>query len=138
MQLSLTISEAEETYEPMTYRYKIRTFEGGDQDGGVEAGTTVLPLDRSFSIFARSAEEAECRVKEEVAADRLQKGRVYQVCPPFGNAESIRAFSVNLAGNCRRTYLDPASGVYSELRRIRYQDLRLNLQREEVRELQQA
>lgn len=122
----------------MSHRYKIRAFESGDQDGMVEAGTIVLPIDRSFSLFARSAEEAERNVKEDVAADKLPRGRVYQVCPPFANSESIRAFSVCLNGTCRRTYLDPASGIYSEFRRIRYQDLRVNLQREETRQLQQA
>lgn len=122
----------------MSHRYKIRAFESGDQDGAVDAGTIVLPIDRSFSLFARTAEEAERKVKEEVIADKLAKGRIYQVCPPFGNSESIRAFSVCLTGNFRRAYLDPASGIYSEFRRIRYQDLRVNLQREEASELQPA
>lgn len=104
----------------------------------MEAGTIVLPVDRSFSMFARTAEEAERKVQEEIMAEKLPKGRVYQVCPPFGNSEAIRAFSVCADGLLRRTYLDPASGIYSEFRRIRYQDLRVNLQREEAAELQQA
>jgi hypothetical protein len=41
-------------------------------------------------------------------------------------------------GKCQRVYLDQASGVYSEFRRIRYKDLRMNPQRHEVEELQQA
>lgn len=122
----------------MSHRYKIRAFESGDQDGMVEAGAIVLPIERTFSLFARTAEEAERKVQEEISADKLPKGRVYQICPPFGNSESIRAFSVCLAGNFRRAFLDPASGIYSEFRRIRYQDLRVNLQREEAHELQQA
>ncbi len=122
----------------MSHRYKVRVFESGDQDGSVEAGTIVLPLDRSFSLFARSAQEAEAKVQGEVAAQKLAKGCVYQVCPPFGNPESIRAFSVDPAGNTKRVFLDPASGIFSEFRRIRYKDLRVNMQRDEVTELQQA
>jgi hypothetical protein len=116
----------------MSHRYKIRAFESGDQDGGVEAGTIVLPVDRSFSLFARSADEAERKIQEDLAAAKLPKGRVYQICPPFGNAESIRTFSIGAEGECRRTFLDPASGIYSEFQRIRYKDLRTNPQRVEV------
>jgi hypothetical protein len=122
----------------MSHRYKVRVFEGGDQDGSIEAGTIVLPLDRVFSLFARTAQEAEAKVQSEVAAEKLAWGCVYQICPPFGNPESIRAFSVDTMGNCQRTYLDPASGIFSEFRRIRYQDLRVNMQREEATELQQV
>jgi hypothetical protein len=122
----------------MTHRYKIRAFETGDPESKVEAGTVVLPSDRLFSLFARSVDEAERKIQDDLAADKLPKGRVYQVCPPFGNSESIRAFTVTREGDCRRVYLDPASGIDPECRRIRYQDLRVNLQREEVAELQQA
>jgi hypothetical protein len=122
----------------MSHRYKIRAFESGDQDGKVDAGTIVLPIERSFSLFARTVDEAERKVQEELASDKLPKGRVYQVCPPFGNPESIRAFAVNGNGECQRVFLDPASGVYSEFRRIRYKDLRVNQQREQVSEFQKA
>jgi hypothetical protein len=122
----------------MSHRYKIRAFESGDQDGAVEAGTIVLPLDKSFSIFARTVDEAERQLQNDLAEEKLVKGRVYQVCPPFGNPESIRSFAVSMAGECKRVYLDPASGVYSEFRRIRMKDLRVNAQREQVSELQKA
>ncbi len=122
----------------MSHRYKIRAFESGDQDGGVEAGTVVLPIDRSFSLYARTVDEAERKLRDDVATDKLPKGRVYQVCPPFGNPESIRAFSVAMDGECKRAFLDPASGIYSEFRRIRYKDMRVNFQREHVEELQKA
>jgi len=122
----------------MSHRYKIRAFESGDQDGVVEAGTIVLPLDKSFSIFARTVDEAERQLQNDLAEEKLVKGRVYQVCPPFGNPESIRSFAVSRAGECKRVYLDPASGVYSEFRRIRLKDLRVNVQREHVPELQKA
>ena len=122
----------------MSHRYKIRTFESGEQDGIVEAGTIVLPVDRSFSLFARTAEEAERKVQADIAGEKLPRSRVYQVCPPFGNPESIRAFAVCAQGECKRVYLDPAEGIYSEFRRLRYQDLRVNVQREAVSELQKV
>jgi hypothetical protein len=122
----------------MSQRYKVRAFESGDQDGVVEAGTVVLPVERSFSVYARGVDEAEHKVKQDVLAGKLAVGRVYQVCPPFGNSESIRSFSVCSEGKCRRTFLDPAAGLYSEFRRIRYSDLRVNPQREEAPLLQEA
>lgn len=122
----------------MGQRYKIRTFESGDQDGAVVEGTIVLPIDRSFTVDSRNVEEAEGKVREEVAEGKLPVGRVYQICPPFGNPESIRAFAVCSEGKCRRAFLDPASGIYSEFRRIRYTDLRVNPQRDRVKELQEA
>ena len=122
----------------MSQRYKVRAFESGDQDGVIAEGTIVLPIERSFTVYSRSVNEAEQKVKDEICEGKLPAGRVYQVCPPFGNSESIRAFSVGLDGQSKRTYLDPASGIYSEFRRIRYVDLRVNLQREESQELQTA
>jgi hypothetical protein len=122
----------------MSHRYKIRSFESGDHNGKVDAGTVVLPLEKTFSIFARTVDEAERQLRDNLAEEKLERGCVYQVCPPFGNPESIRAFAVSLAGECQRVYLDPASGIYSESRRIRYKDLRVNVQRELVPELQKA
>jgi hypothetical protein len=122
----------------MSHRYKIRAFESGDQQGIVDPGTIVLPIDRSYSLFARTADEAEIQVQADIASEKLPKGRVYQICPPFGNPESIRAFAVTLAGESERVYLDPASGVYSEYRRIRFKDLRVNHQRDQVPELQKV
>ncbi len=122
----------------MSHRYKIRTFESGDQDGGVAEGVIVVPIDRSFAVYSRSADDAEKQLKEDLAAGKLPAGRVYQICPPFGNPESIRAFAVSSEGKCQRAFLDPASGIYSEFRRIRYRDLRLNPQRDQVAELQEA
>jgi len=122
----------------MSHRYKIRAFASGEEDGAVEAGTIVMPLDKSFSLFARTVDEAERLLKQDLAEEKLEHGRVYQVCPPFGNPESIRSFSVSLAGEYQRVFLDPASGVYSEFRRIRHRDLRVNAQRDMVTELQKA
>lgn len=122
----------------MSQRYKISAFESGDRDGSVAAGTIVLPVERSFSVYSRCVDEAEQKVQQDIADGKLSSGRVYQICPPFGNSESIRSFSVCSQGNCKRTYLDPASGIYSEFRRIRYTDLRVNPQREQAEMLQEA
>jgi hypothetical protein len=122
----------------MSQRYKISAFQSGDQDGSVAAGTIVLPVERSFSIYSRGVDEAERTVRQDIADGKLASGRVYQISPPFGDSESIRAFSVCSQGVCRRAFLDPASGIYSEFRRIRYADLRVNPQREQAEVLQEA
>jgi hypothetical protein len=122
----------------MSQRYKVRAFESGDQDGIVDAGTIVMPVERSFSVYSRNVADAEQKIQAEVTEGKLATGRIYEICPPFGNPESIRAFSVCHQRIFRRAYLDPASGIYSEFRRIRYADLRLNPQREEAPALQGA
>jgi len=132
------LEPAQEKKLGMSHRYKIRAFASGEHDGAVEAGTIVMPLEKSFSIFARTVEEAERQLKSDLAEEKLVRGRVYQVCPPFGNPESIRAFSISLAGEYQRVFLDPATGAYSESRRIRHRDLRVNAQRDMVAELQKV
>jgi hypothetical protein len=122
----------------MSQRYKVRAFESADQDGIVEAGTIVMPVERSFSIYSRNVADAEQKIQTDVTEGKLAAGRVYEICPPFGNPESIRAFSVCQERRFRRAYLDQASGIYSEFRRIRYTDLRVNPQREEAPALQEA
>lgn len=122
----------------MSQRYKIRAFESGDQDRTVAEGTVVVPIERSFAIYSRSAEDAEDELRDELAKGRLAVGRVYQICPPFGNPEAVRTVSVCEKGKCQRVFLDPASGSYSEFKRIRYSDLRKTEQRDEVPMLQRA
>jgi hypothetical protein len=122
----------------MRNRYKIRPFESCDFDGTVEAGTVVMPVERCFSIQAGSVAEAESKVRLQIETGQIKACRVYEITPPFGNSESIRAFSVNHELQFLRAYLDPATGVYSEFRRIRYKDLRLTPQRSEKSELQPA
>jgi hypothetical protein len=104
----------------MNYRYKIRMFESGDADSSVEAGTIVLPIDRGFSVFAASGEEAERRVSKDVTEGKLAKGRIYQICPEVGNPELIRSIAVGTDCVAMRVFLDPAKGLYSEFRRLRY------------------
>jgi hypothetical protein len=110
----------------MNHRYKVRVFSSNDGDGETAAGTIVQAIERSFYVQARSADDVEKAIQLDISKNKLAKGRVYQVCPQFGNPESLRAFAVDLVGTVQRVFLEPAQGVYSEFRRIR-SDVRHNL-----------
>jgi hypothetical protein len=111
----------EESQNPaMSNRYKIRMYESGDGDGCVVAGTIVVPIDRSFSVFAETADEAERKIQKDVVGKKLAGGRVYQICPQVGNAELIRSVAISESCEVQRIFLDPAKGLYSEFRRIRH------------------
>ena len=103
----------------MSSRYQIRVFESTAKDGATTAGTVVGPTVQTFSIYGYSGDEAVTSIRRDVAKGKLAKGKVYQICPLFGNPELIRSLAVGLDGNCVRVFLDPASGLYGELRRIR-------------------
>ena len=103
----------------MGNRYKIRTYQSGDQDGATVAGTIVLPIDRSFTIYAGTAQEAEQKLQKDVKHGKLSNGLVYQICPTFGNPELIRSVAAAIDGSFSRVFLDPAAGMYGEFRRIR-------------------
>jgi hypothetical protein len=95
-------------------------YESGDGDGCVVAGTIVVPIDRSFSVFAETADEVERKIHKDVVGGKLAAGRVYQICPHVGNAELIRSVAIGESSEIQRIFLDPAKGLYSEFRRIRY------------------
>ena len=103
----------------MSQRYMIRMYEAQDQSGDTRVGTLVKPVDRHLSIYANSSEEAEAALHRDVWNKKLPGGTVYQLCPWVGNPELIRSISFSLDGNSERVFLDPASGPYGELRRIR-------------------
>lgn len=107
----------------MSHRYVIRIYEDRDQNGATSAGTVVKPVTMDLAIFAYTAEEAEAKLREDVRTGKLAAGRVYQICPwicPWLNSpELIRSVAASLDGTFHRVFLDPASGVYGELRRIR-------------------
>jgi len=108
----------------MRHRYKVRVFSSGDDDNRTDAGTMVRSVDRSFAVWARNADEVQHVLEQDLAALRLPRGRMYQICPQLGNKEPIRAIAVSSEGTVMTAYLDPAKGFYSEFRRIRYVDLR--------------
>jgi hypothetical protein len=122
----------------MNHRYKVRVFSSDDGSGDTGAGTIVQAIERSFYVQAGSADEVERAIQLDISKNKLAKGRVYQVCPQFGNPESIRAFSVAVDGMFQRAFLDPAQGIYSEIRRIRYDDVRELPRQNVVHEFQQA
>ena len=97
----------------------VRMYEAQDQTGDTRVGTVVKPIDRHLSIYANSSEEAEAALHRDVLNQKLPGGKVYQLCPWVGNPELIRSIAFALDGSSERVFLDPASGPYGELRRIR-------------------
>lgn len=97
----------------------IRMFEDRDQKGRTAPGTEVMPVNRDISFYADSADEAEQRLRKEIAAGKYPAGRVYQICPWMANAEMIRSVASGLDGSFQRIFLDPVGGMYSATRRIR-------------------
>jgi hypothetical protein len=95
-------------------------YESCNGDGSIHAGTMMRPIDRSFSVYADSGNEVESKIRKDVLEKELAGGRVYQICPQFGSAEIIRSVSVSLDATLQRVFLDPATGLYSEFRRIRH------------------
>lgn len=103
----------------MSNKYKIRMYESGDGERVTLSGTIVLPIDRSFAVHASSTEEAENTICRDVRAGKLPCDRIYQICPPVGDCEQIRSVVISGEGGGRAVFLDQASGLYSEFRRLR-------------------
>lgn len=103
----------------MSCRYQVRIFESTQKDGATSAGTVVTPVAHPLSVYAYSGEEAENIIRKDVARGKLARGRVYQILPLIGNAELTRSLAVASDGSFERVFLDPATGLYSESRRIR-------------------
>ncbi len=107
----------------MRRRYKLRIHESGNRDGVIEAGTMVMHIGGSAAVEAKSIDEVEAGIRKQVAADTLSRGCVYQICPPGDSQESLRSLAVAVDGSFRNCVLDPASGIYSEFRRIRFPEV---------------
>ena len=103
----------------MSCRYQVRIFESTQKDGATSAGTIVAPVSQPLSIYAYSGEDAEKCIRKDVAKGKLARGKVYQILPLIGNAELTRSLAVAIDGSFERVFLDPATGLYSEFRRIR-------------------
>ena len=104
----------------MSNKYKIRMFESGDGERATLSGTIVLPIDRSFAVHASSTQEAESAICRDVRDGKLPFDRIYQICPPSGDAEEARSVVISKEGGGHLVFLDPASGLYSEFRRLRH------------------
>jgi hypothetical protein len=94
-------------------------YEDLNKCGSTVPGTIVTPIVRELSVYADSADEAEKQLRIDVQNKALPGGRVYQICPCLGTPELIRSVAASSDGTCQRVFLDPAAGLYSELRRIR-------------------
>ena len=94
-------------------------FESCEKDGQTCAGTVVESVNRHLAIYGYSADDAEASLRRDVAKGKLPSGKVYQICPSLGNIELIRSVAASIDGKFERVFLDPASGLYGELRRIR-------------------
>jgi len=103
----------------MGCKFTIRIWEDFNNRGATSPGTIVLPVRRELSFYAESGDEAEQRVRNDIAAGNIPAGRVYQICPCMSEAGLIRTIAVSLDGSCQRVFLDPAEGLYGESRRIR-------------------
>jgi hypothetical protein len=114
----LSIRELAERY--MSNKYKVRMYESGDGDRATLSGTIVLPIDRSFAVHASSAEDAESTICQDVREGKLPFDRIYQICPPSGDGEQIRSIVISKDGGGQAVFLDQASGLYSEFRRLRH------------------
>jgi hypothetical protein len=100
-------------------RYIVRLFTDVDETNSTAPGTLVRPQELQISFYTESADEAEKRLHREAREGKLPRGRIYQICPPFGNFEPIRTCAVSLNGSTQRVFLDPVDGLYGETRRIR-------------------
>jgi hypothetical protein len=99
--------------------YNVRIYESSDGKGSTSAGTTVALSVRTFNIYAETAGEVESTIRRRVLAGVLSFGKVYQICPGFGNPEFIRSIAVLSDGSFERVFLDPAPESHGEFRCIR-------------------
>jgi len=103
----------------MSHKYTIRIWEDFNKTGATSPGTIVEPVKRELSFYADSAEEVEQRVRNDVLAGNIPKGRVYQICGWSPEAGLILSFAASLDSSFQRVFLDPAEGLYGGSRRIR-------------------
>jgi hypothetical protein len=97
-------------------------YESGDRDGSLAPATIVVPIERCFNLTAKTSSDVELQLRKDVMDKKLPTGRVYQINPMIGNPEAIRSIALDEHANVSRVFLDPAKGLYSEFRRIRYPD----------------
>ena len=104
----------------MKRKYKVRVHESGERDGATAAGTIVLHIGGSVAHEAHSIDELEESIRRQIDLGKMARGCVYQICPSGISGERPRCMAAPLNGDLRDCVLDPAAGLYSEFRRIRY------------------
>jgi hypothetical protein len=102
----------------MSGRYQVRIFASIENDAATVVGTILVPTSLTFTLYADSAEEAEILLHKHVDKGKRPRGRVYQICAVLGQ-EFTRSVAAGLDGSFHHVFLDPASGPFSEMRRIR-------------------
>lgn len=102
----------------MSGRYQVRIYESIEKDGALAVGTVLAPVSLSFTLYADSLEKAEILLHKDLDKGKRSRGRVYQLCSVLGHGFT-RSIAAGLDGSFQHVFLDPASGPYSEMRRIR-------------------
>src|SRR3569623_1402577 len=99
--------------------YSVRVYESTEGKNSTSAGTIVALRAHIFTLYAYTAGEVETSIRRRVLKGTLAPGKVYQICPCFGNSELVRSIAVLSDGSFERVFLDPAQARYGEIRRIR-------------------
>jgi hypothetical protein len=103
----------------MSSAYSVRMYESTDGKNSTSAGTIVALTGHIFAFYAYTAGEVEMLIRKRILKGALPFGKVYQICPFFGNSEFVRSIAVLSDGSFERVFLDPAQESYGEFRRIR-------------------
>jgi hypothetical protein len=99
--------------------YTVRVYESTDGKNSTSVGTIVALTGHSFAFHAYTAGEVEILIRKRILERALPFGKVYQICPSFGNSELVRSITLLSDGSFERVFLDPAQESYGEFRRIR-------------------
>src|SRR4051794_39438973 len=118
----------------MSNTYSVRMYESTDGRNSTSAGTIVALSAHILTLYAYTAGEVETSIRRRVLKRTLPFGKVYQICPCFGNSELVRSIPVLSDGSFERVFLDPAQESYGEFRRIRLANTARTRETESVRD----
>jgi hypothetical protein len=99
--------------------YSVRLYESTEGKNSTSAGTIVALSAHIFTFYAYTAREVEILIRKRVLKRTLPFGKVYQICPCFGNSELVRSIALLTDGSFARVFLDPVQESNGEFRRIR-------------------
>jgi hypothetical protein len=93
--------------------YSVRVYESTDGKNSTSAGTIVALTGHIFTFYAYTAREVEILIRKRILERALPFGKVYQICPCFGNSELVRSIVPLSDGSFERVFLDhPAQESY--------------------------
>jgi hypothetical protein len=127
----------QEALRTMSNTYSVRMYESTDGRNSTSAGTIVALSAHILTFYAYTAGEVETSIRRRVLKRTLPFGKVYQICPCFGNSELVRSIAVLSDGSFERVFLDPAQESYGEFRRIRLANTARTRETESVRDTTQ-